>query len=186
MPPPQHILASRLRGYVCRSCLLKILSPPKQKISWLSRHFAHSRQSLRSERDVQTFPNPKSTFKIFEEATDGTRTEVEGDDAEDEVLMEALDVTIRELEAKSGKALSPQLLEEGDNEIEYTEDDLTLDPTQISKRIANDSVDSKVFESMTSPNVAFLAQLRKLGIGRSEEMTPDNGKVIGPRYSYPI
>ncbi|KAH7364580.1 hypothetical protein BKA65DRAFT_491657 [Rhexocercosporidium sp. MPI-PUGE-AT-0058] len=48
MPPPQHLLASKLRGFVCRSCLSKIQSPQRQRIQWISRSLTtdsvHSKQ----------------------------------------------------------------------------------------------------------------------------------------------
>jgi hypothetical protein len=171
MPPPQNLLAFRLRGYVCRSCLLKIQSPQKQKVPWLSRSVTSSHHTSKSKSKQKpsalsnSSSNEASKFKVFEEAPDGTRTEVETeDDTYDETLLAALDSTIEELDARSLKNNGPNdpIAPQKEEALEDVED-FTLDREEIIRRMIDESIDPKVLEAMGRPSEEFESQMRKLG-----------------------
>ncbi|CZS94591.1 uncharacterized protein RCO7_06655 [Rhynchosporium graminicola] len=56
MPPPQHLLASKIRGFVCQSCTLKLKGPPRPRIPWAIRSV--STETVHSRRQGAIHPTP--------------------------------------------------------------------------------------------------------------------------------
>ncbi|PVH88603.1 hypothetical protein DL98DRAFT_648704 [Cadophora sp. DSE1049] len=84
MPPPQHLLASKIRGFVCRSCLSKLQAPQRRRIQWISRSLTTA--TLHSSLKSATYPASTS----FEE----TQDEIEPD-FDEESIIEALEEEVR-------------------------------------------------------------------------------------------
>ncbi len=114
MPPPQHLLASRIRGFVCKSCLQKLQAPQRQRLLWASRNISTSVARLKgANKDIDV--------KIWDEARDGSRTEL-NDAVEDmqEIGKEygiSVEQTIRELERESGKTMD-DLVDEDEGDLQ--------------------------------------------------------------------
>ncbi|KAG4433551.1 hypothetical protein IFR05_010976 [Cadophora sp. M221] len=87
MPPPQHLLASKIRGFVCRSCLSKLQPPQRQRIQWVSRSL--TTDNVHSRQKGGTYPP-----SIFEETHGEDRAE---DEAEfyDESIIQTLEEEVR-------------------------------------------------------------------------------------------
>ncbi len=117
MPLPQHLLSSRVRVYVCRSCLSKVQAPQRQKIPWFSRRISTSVARLRGEgKNVDQEP----TVRFWDQAPDGTRREIKIENEEDEdgrEFAQHLEQSMRDLEQETGKSIA-ELVDEDDENVE--------------------------------------------------------------------
>lgn len=107
MPPPQHFLSNRLRGYVCKSCLSKLRAPWRQQLPWTLRTFA---TDDRPKKGKGAWDLPHGTVRYFEQTPDGVRTEIK--DNEDDAFTESLRKHLQILEERTGKGVND--LEEED------------------------------------------------------------------------
>ncbi|KAH6666637.1 hypothetical protein B0J14DRAFT_196294 [Halenospora varia] len=89
MPPPQPFLASRIGGFVCKSCLSKLRNPRPQRGAWLSRSLASDQRppsrpnrSKKSLASSSPQPEPDVTVRFFEQTKDGERKEILDKDEE--------------------------------------------------------------------------------------------------------
>ncbi|CZR50526.1 uncharacterized protein PAC_00399 [Phialocephala subalpina] len=98
MPPPQHLLSTRLRGFVCKSCLSKLRAPRGQRIPWTSRTFASDDRPRRKKGGLDL---PHGTIRYFEQTPDGVRTEIK--DGDDDGAMDKLREKLKEIEERTGK-----------------------------------------------------------------------------------
>lgn len=128
MPPPPTNLTSGIRGFVCKSCRIKLQIPPRTP--WLSRNFTAQNTPLRSiDRGGGNGPSLTSKngsqpleqteepfYRYFDETPDGVRTEARGDPEEDE-LLEGLQEAVREIKEDIGE-VSAEELEEVDEDEE--------------------------------------------------------------------
>jgi len=109
MPPSQPIFASRIRGYVCKSCLLRLQKPLRRQPPWLSRSFTsdNAASKPRLSKANKTIPQGHEThdaeIRYFEETPDGDRREVGAEDAEEELLRETVEATLRNFDDVMGK-----------------------------------------------------------------------------------
>jgi hypothetical protein len=97
MPPPHYLLSPTIRGFVCRSCLLKIQQPRRQPVRWLARQASNEGGPRR--RPV------KGDFSFYDQGEDGVRTETDTITDSDIAQDEATRKEIRDLERKVGKPL---------------------------------------------------------------------------------
>ncbi|KAI9640811.1 hypothetical protein NHQ30_010651 [Ciborinia camelliae] len=127
MPPPATNLTSSIRGFVCRSCRIKLQNPPRAP--WLSRNFTTQKTPLKSidrrgtgpelasKTETQQLEQDEEPFyRYFDETPDGVRTEAQGDPEEDE-LLEGLQEAVREIKDDIGE-VSAEELEELDEDDE--------------------------------------------------------------------
>ncbi|QSZ35106.1 hypothetical protein DSL72_007970 [Monilinia vaccinii-corymbosi] len=126
MPPPPTNLTPSIRGFVCKSCRIKLQIPPRA--SWLSRNFTAQKPLPRSIDRVRKGPPPSKTkaqpleqteepfYRYFDETPDGVRTEAKSDPEEDE-LLEGLQEAVREIKDDVGE-VSAEELEELDEDEE--------------------------------------------------------------------
>lgn len=124
MPPPQHLLSTRLRGFVCKSCLSKLRAPRGHQIPWTARTFASDDKPRRKGG----WDLPHGTVRYFEQTPDGVRTEIKDDD--DDVSMDRLREKLKEIEERTGKTaddLDAQDLDEILQEISPGGDEGALD-----------------------------------------------------------
>ena len=84
MPPPQHLLASKIRGFVCRSCLSKLQGPQRRRIQWTSRSL--TTDTLHARPKGATYP----ASTTVEEAPDELEPEFN-----EESIIEALEEEVR-------------------------------------------------------------------------------------------
>jgi hypothetical protein len=102
MPPSQRLLAPRIQGFVCRSCLSKLQSPRYQRPPWLSRSVAsetgHRAKEPKVKKDSHDQPgaNSESVVRIFDQTPDGMRTEV-GSEPGDEAFLESLQSAMEDM-----------------------------------------------------------------------------------------
>ncbi|KAL2065096.1 hypothetical protein VTL71DRAFT_4236 [Oculimacula yallundae] len=87
MPPPQHLLASKIRGFVCRSCTLKLQGPPRQRTPWVSRSL--TTQAVKSRRKGAT----QSTAH-YEETPSEDQADL-GPEFDEASILESLEEEIR-------------------------------------------------------------------------------------------
>ncbi|KAH6709637.1 hypothetical protein BKA61DRAFT_738629 [Leptodontidium sp. MPI-SDFR-AT-0119] len=80
MPPPQHLLASKLRGFVCRSCLSKLQPAQRQRIQWVSRSL--TTDNVHSRQKGVTYP-----ASIFEETQGEGIAEDEAEFDEESIIQ---------------------------------------------------------------------------------------------------
>jgi hypothetical protein len=100
MPPPQRLLASRLRGFVCRLCLSKLQVPVGQRQPWLSRNIANDNGPPKSKGESPWFTYlPEPLAKYFERDPGG-----DTEPPDDEAFMESLEQSIRDLEEATGRS----------------------------------------------------------------------------------
>ncbi|PBP26948.1 pentatricopeptide repeat protein [Diplocarpon rosae] len=92
MPPPQHVLAFNIRGFVCRSCISKPPISPRQRSRFKPRNFATgpipTRQRRASEKSKPAIREKKE--KIDDEALDSE------DDLDEATILDALEAEVRE------------------------------------------------------------------------------------------
>ncbi|KAG4426591.1 hypothetical protein IFR04_000022 [Cadophora malorum] len=84
MPPPQHLLASKIRDFVCRSCLSKLQGPKQRRIQWTSRSL--TTDTLHARLKGATYP----ASTTVEEAPDELEPEFN-----EESIIEALEEEVR-------------------------------------------------------------------------------------------
>lgn len=84
MPPPQHLLASKIRDFVCRSCLSKLQGPKQRRIQWTSRSL--TTDTLHARLKGATYP----ASTTVEEAPDELEPEFN-----EESIIEALEEEFR-------------------------------------------------------------------------------------------
>ncbi|KAG9240824.1 hypothetical protein BJ878DRAFT_523949 [Calycina marina] len=119
MPPPHLNLASRTRGYVCNSCLLRPQTPLRRQPPWLLRNYTSENGAPRPRNRIRApiAPEPlNDSIRYYEQGPGGERVEVEGEDPEEAELRETVEATLRNLDetiTKKGKELgiSPEELE---------------------------------------------------------------------------
>ncbi|KAL3423542.1 pentatricopeptide repeat domain-containing protein [Phlyctema vagabunda] len=78
MPRPQPVLASKIRGFVCRSCLAKLQAKPSTP--WLARSFANQNSSKAKETQPEKKAPSEPTFRFFQQTPDGRRIEIQDDE----------------------------------------------------------------------------------------------------------
>lgn len=101
MPPPHRILASRLRGYVCRACLSKSQFALQQKPPWLSRNATNGRRRRSRSRGAQEDVDRQiPEIRLFEQTPDGRRVEIKLDDP-----LEGVEEMFREYEKDKDKSM---------------------------------------------------------------------------------
>ncbi|KAH8602889.1 hypothetical protein B0O99DRAFT_735234 [Bisporella sp. PMI_857] len=100
MPSSQPLLTSRLRGYVCKSCSLRLQKPPRPQAPWLSRSIMSENggrvpklSKIQKSTPTQSLPSG-STIKYFEQTPDGERRELD-DDPDEEMLRQTVEATLR-------------------------------------------------------------------------------------------
>lgn len=128
MPPPHTNLTSGIRGFICKSCRVKLQIP--QQAPWHLRHFTAQTTPLRSKdregtgrgpslssnTETQQFKQTEEPFyKYFDETPDGVRTETQ-DDPEEEELLAGLREAVRELEDDIGDVSAEELEEVDEDE----------------------------------------------------------------------
>ncbi|KAF7877545.1 hypothetical protein EAF04_001220 [Stromatinia cepivora] len=126
LPPPTNFTSS-IRGFVCKSCRIKLQIPPRAP--WLSRNFTVQKNPLRSigrggklpslasKAETQQFEQTEEPFyKYYDETPDGVRTEAQPDPEEEE-LLEGLQEAVREIKDDIGE-VSAEELEEVDEDEE--------------------------------------------------------------------
>lgn len=101
MPPPQRLLSTRLRGFVCKSCLSKLQPPQRQYLPLLARTFA-SDNKLKKRKQALDIP---VTVRYFEQTEDGVRTELKDEDDDDEVYTETVMQQLKEIEEETGRTM---------------------------------------------------------------------------------
>ncbi|CAD6448187.1 4e3dd09c-06ab-4fb2-8753-2f036fae7b6d [Sclerotinia trifoliorum] len=127
MPPPPTNFTSSIRGFVCKSCRIKLQIPPRAP--WLSRNFTAQKPLLRLKDRGEKVPplaskaevqQPEQTeepfYKYYDETPDGVRTEAQPD-LEEEELLEGLQEAVREIKDDIGE-ISAEELEEVDEDEE--------------------------------------------------------------------
>lgn len=135
MPPPQYLLSPTIRGFVCRSCLLKIQQPRRQPIRWLARQATSDGGPRR--RPV------KGEFSFYDQGDDGLRTETDtitdADIAEDEATRKE----IRDLERKVGKPLEEM---DGNDLRNLSPEDLGVEaiPGEFELEAAANAIDAEM------------------------------------------
>lgn len=142
MPPPQHLLSTRLRGFVCKSCLSKLRAPRGQQILWTARTFASDDRPRRKKGGLDL---PHGTVRYFEQTPDGVRTEIKDDD--DDLSMDRIRDKLREIEEKTGKTaddLDAQDLDDILQEISPGGEEDALDG--YLEKVLSEGQDSAEFE----------------------------------------
>ena len=109
MPPSQPTSISRIRGYVCKSCLLRLERPLRRPPPWLSRTFTSDDGTPKSRLSKVNKSIPRrheirnDDIRYFEETPDGERREVEDEDADEELLRETVEATLRNFDDVMGQ-----------------------------------------------------------------------------------
>ena len=110
MPPPQSFLASRIQGFVCRSCLSRLQAPQNPRPLWLARSFASDKASQTKKPKSQKSSHDqrrneiKPLIRVFDQSLDGVRTEVNQDRQDvDEAFLESLESTIQDVKKEMGE-----------------------------------------------------------------------------------
>lgn len=138
MPPSQRLLSTRIRGFVCKSCLSKLHAPRRQQLPWAIRTFASDDKPRKGVWDL-----PHGSVRYFEQTPDGARTEIK--DEEDDEYTESVRKRLRELQERTGKTvddLDDQDLQEllrgtladtqGEDAVRTLfEDDPSQDPAEV-------------------------------------------------------
>ncbi|KUJ24049.1 uncharacterized protein LY89DRAFT_712987 [Mollisia scopiformis] len=103
MPPPQHLLSPRLRGFVCKSCLSKLRAPRRQQLPWVTRTYA---SDDKPKRRKGAWDLPHGTVRYFEQTRDGVRTELKDEEDDDDAeFTESVKEQLRQLEERTGKTM---------------------------------------------------------------------------------
>jgi hypothetical protein len=77
MPPPQQLLVSGTRGFVCRACLSKLRGPRPERLQWsYRRNITNGKGPSRPWESGQA-QEPAVTFRLWEETPDGKRVEIQ-------------------------------------------------------------------------------------------------------------
>ncbi|KAE8447606.1 hypothetical protein EG329_010577 [Mollisiaceae sp. DMI_Dod_QoI] len=163
MPPPQHLLSNRLRGFVCKSCLSKLQAPQRQQISWTARRFA---SDDRPRRKKGVWDVPQGTIRYFEQTPDGVRTEIQDD--EDDAFTESVRKQLKELENQTGRTID-DLDEEDIQRILRGLSSESKGGDTLGMLFKDDSLDSqdsqdqfefeKAFETMATQDQEIKAQM---------------------------
>lgn len=108
MPPLQPLLAGRIHGFICKSCLSKLRAPRSQRPPWLLRSVASDNgpprtKSPKKRKDSHNQHENEGdpVIRIFDQFPDGVRKEV-GREPGDEALLESLQSTIRDVKEEMG------------------------------------------------------------------------------------
>ncbi|KAG0650716.1 hypothetical protein D0Z07_2712 [Hyphodiscus hymeniophilus] len=103
MPPTQRLLAPGIQGFVCRSCLSKLRPSRSQRPLWLSRSTASDNGPRKSRlfrakegSHEQPRKDYESVVRVWDETSDGVRTE-RGTDPGEKALLETLESTIQDM-----------------------------------------------------------------------------------------
>ena len=174
MPPLQPLLVSRIRCFVCKSCLSKFQAPQGQRSQWLSRGFSNDSKPCNRGRKARSAPRdqgkelPEPVIRYFEATPGGDRREVKDDDekvAEEDALIESLESTIRNLEKRVGKRTSP--LANSNHENGDSENDLGRlglgSQDRVEKNYSTKNIDVKIAELQAHmEKLKSLSQLENL------------------------
>ena len=131
MPPLPPISSSRIRGFICKSCLLKLQRPQPAQPPWLARNVRTGAGAKRSkipsagDHNYQS-TGPEPVIKHFRLTPDGKKKELpDGIPADDDMkdlvgkIIHRLDEDIKE--ATEGLGISKEELEK---RLQITQDDL--------------------------------------------------------------
>lgn len=106
MPPPRPLIPTRTPGFICRSCLLRLDAPRRQRPPppWLVRNATNGRGNPPPQRGTRPSAEKKAsvTVRYFEETPDGDRREVSGDP--EEALLDSMRPELDEID-KRNKAI---------------------------------------------------------------------------------
>ncbi|KAJ5038767.1 uncharacterized protein L3040_006447 [Drepanopeziza brunnea f. sp. 'multigermtubi'] len=91
MPPPQHLLASKIRGHVCRLCLSKLQAPKRQSLQWNLRNINTNAGPRRPKEAEGTLKSPAR-----ESQDPAAESLAEAEDLEDLQIFETMEEVIRE------------------------------------------------------------------------------------------
>lgn len=173
MPPPQSFLTSRIRGFICRSCLSKLQVPQQQRIQWLSRNVTSDNGPSRRKGGSKQPVQEEAVVKYFDQTPDGNRTEIQ-EDPEEEAIIESLTSTIRDLENRTGQSLE-SLLENPDG----LEGILPEDPDGDIGIWSDASGEADPLEALTLQNKELEARIRRLeNVTSSKSLSLENGLKI--------
>ncbi|CAG8982662.1 hypothetical protein HYALB_00006060 [Hymenoscyphus albidus] len=107
MPPPRPLLPTRTPGYICRSCLLRLDAPRRQRPPppWLLRNVTNGSGNPPPESVIRRSAEDKPTIHVryFEETPDGDRREVSGDP--EEALLDSMRPELDDLDKRNQEIL---------------------------------------------------------------------------------
>jgi hypothetical protein len=96
MPPSQPFVTSRIRGFVCGSCLSQLRKPRRPRTPWLVRNVASGRPS-RITAPKGKKKNADPIIRYFDQTPDGIRRELE-EDTEEQAMLKDVEEQIRMFE----------------------------------------------------------------------------------------
>lgn len=97
MTAPQRLLSSRIRGFVCKSCLSRLQASRQPRLPVAARGFASTPQSRKGIWDT-----PLGTVRYFDQDENGVRTEIT---EEDDELVDTLRTKLQKIEETTGKTM---------------------------------------------------------------------------------
>jgi len=106
MPPPRHLFAPRITGFICKSCLSRLELRNKRLAPWLIRN-ATSKASPSQRRNRPNIKDEDIDVRYFDQTPDGDRREVP-DYGEEEAFMDSIGAEMGELDAKYKEILGPE------------------------------------------------------------------------------
>lgn len=170
MPPPQHLLASRIRGFVCKSCLSKLQTPQRQRAPWvaarnISATAARAKGATKDADQGQADEaEPAIQVKYWEQDPEGNRKEIfeEKEDDEERELKASIQQEVKHLEQKEGRPL-----EEVYKDIMGSEDDIRLEMGKRMGELIEEGYGDAAFEGPSDEDLAVLES-------KSEEIEAHN------------
>jgi hypothetical protein len=106
MPPPRHLLAPRLPGFICRSCLSRLEPTRKQRPPWLIRN-ATTKAGPSQRGNKPPGMEEEKIVRYFDETPDGDRREVP-EYGEEEAFLDSMSAEMEEMNAKHKEILGPE------------------------------------------------------------------------------